>query len=150
MVTIRVATINDFDNIYSLYNKESRAVGPVMPFAIRERISLSECIVAEDDGKFVGVCNFHLLKKQERSTVYEIAVCEEARIKGVAKALVHHVLELYKRPVTAKCIKGSTAEKFWSSIGKYVSEEESRKQKVCVYQVGKEVQLRKGLLDNLV
>ena len=49
MVSIRVATLDDFDNIYSLYNKESYSVGPVMPFAIRERIGLSECIVAEEE-----------------------------------------------------------------------------------------------------
>lgn len=150
MVSIRVATLDDFDNIYSLYNKESYSVGPVMPFAIRERIGLSECIVAEEDGVFLGVCNFHLLKKQERSTVYEIAVCKEARRKGVAKKLIEYVVNTYKRPVTAKCIKGSDSEKFWSSIGTYISEEASRKQTVCIYQVGQNVQLRRGLLDKLV
>lgn len=150
MVSIRLATIDDFDNIYALYNKESNSVGPVMPFAIRERISLSECIVAEEDGTFLGVCNFHLLKKVEKSTIYEIAVCKEARRKGVAKKLVDYVIDRYKRPLTAKCIKGSDAEKFWSSIGTYLAEEDSRKQKVCIYQVGQNVQLRKGLLDKLV
>ena len=150
MVNIRVATIEDFDNIYALYNKESYLVGPVMPFAIRERISLSECIVAEEDGIFLGVCNFHMLKKSEMTTIYEIAVCSEHRRKGVATKLVNHILETYKRPITVKCIKDSPSEKFWKSVGTFLREEPSRKQSVCVYQIGKGVQLRRGLLDGLV
>lgn len=147
MVQIRLATLDDFDNIYALYNKESRAVGPVMPFAIRERIGLSECVIAEENGTFLGVCNFHLMRKEERTTIYEIAVCKEARRRGVAKSLVEHILTTYKRPIRVKCIKDSDAEKFWKSVGQYVSEEASRKQMVCIYQVGKDRQLRRGLLD---
>lgn len=150
MVSVRIAEASDFDNIYALYNKESDLVGPVMPLSIRERISERECVVAEEDGIFLGVCNYHLLKREEKLTVYEIAVCREARGKGVAKTIINHLLETYKRPITAKCIKDSPSEKFWSSIGTFLRSEAGRKQVLSIYVVGQEKQMRKGLLDRLV
>lgn len=150
MVSVRLAETTDFDNIYALYNKESDLVGPVMPLSIRERISERECVVAEEDGVFVGVCNYHLLKREEKLTVYEIAVCREARGKGVAKTIINYLLDTYKRPITAKCITGSPSEKFWSSIGTFLKHDAGRKQMLSIYVVGQEKQMRKGLLDRLV
>lgn len=146
-MNIQYATIDDFEDVYSLYNNCSKLIGPAVPHAIKERIANKECLIVRNDaGALMGACNFHVLRKEERTSIYEVAVWKEHRRLGVAKNLVYYIRDAYKRPVVAKCIKDSPSELFWSTIGVKLREEEGRKQPVSVYQVG-EVRKVKGLLD---
>ena len=44
-------------------------------------------------------------------------------------------METYDRDIIAKCIKGSSADKFWSHIGEKLGEEPSKKTTLCIYRV---------------
>lgn len=140
MIRIEYSKPEDFDLIYQIYGKNTDLLGRPFPAALREQINKNEMLkVIDEDNELIGFCNFHRLVIDNRITVYEICVTDKARGKGAGKAMINFLLETYKVPIRAKCVKDSTAELFWSKVGKLIRNEQGKKRELAVYQVGDDI-----------
>ena len=52
--------------------------------------------------------------------ISDIFVSEEVRGQHLAKKLLTYLMETYDRDIFAKCVKDSSAEKFWKHVGKQI------------------------------
>lgn len=136
----------DFDAIYKIYGKNTDLLGPPFPAAIREALLKNEILKVMENDILVGFCNFHKLKDDSQVTVYEICVHEIARGKGYGRQMINHLYDKFKIPIVAKCVKDSTAEIFWSKVGKLLRYEAGKKRELAVYQVGEYKNIKRSLI----
>lgn len=68
------------------------------------------------DGKD-NFCKCAYSPQKDQITIYDIFVSESARGKGITKQLFNYLFETYDTDIVAKCIKGTSAEDFWSHVG---------------------------------
>lgn len=136
----------DFDIIYKIYGKNTDLLGPPFPAAIREALLKNEILKVVENDTLVGFCNFHKLKDDSQVTVYEICVDDTARGKGYGRLMINFLYEKYKTPIVAKCVKSSTAEVFWSKVGKLLRYEAGKKRELAVYQVGEHKNIKRSLI----
>ena len=80
-------------------------------------------------------CIFNVPKRTDTITIQDICVDEAARGQGISKKIINGLMEKYDRDIIAKCVKGSSAESFWSHIGEKIGEEPSKKRDLCIYKV---------------
>ena len=135
MYKIEFAKESDFDKIYALFGKNTDLLGRPFPAAIREALKLNKVLIVrgEEQDSCFGFCNFNVLKREFRITVYEIAVDEAARGHGLGRRMVEFLEEKYKRPIQAKCVKGSPAELFWERVAELINYEKGKKRELSVF-----------------
>ena len=142
---IRNAIPDDFDAIYTLCKKNGKLLGPVMPPEIRTAIANEQCLVFVDNGQVIAFVLFRRLKRLPECTVQVICVNSDYRGAGIGKQLIKYLLELYKVPIKATCIKDSTSEQFWSSVGTKYEELPGKVRPICRYKVFPKVNQFKSL-----
>ena len=122
---VRVMTIEDYDQIYSLWSK-------IKGFGIRsiddsregiERFlkrNPTTSVVAEADGKIVGaiLCGHD----GRRGCFYHVCVDEEYRMRGIGKSMVVFAMEALKEEKINKVsliafTKNDIGNAFWKEIG---------------------------------
>ena len=122
---VRVMTIEDYDQIYSLWSK-------IKGFGIRsiddsregiERFlkrNPTTSVVAEEDGKIVGaiLCGHD----GRRGCFYHVCVDEEYRMRGIGKSMVVFAMEALKEEKINKVsliafTKNDIGNAFWKEIG---------------------------------
>lgn len=112
---IRKATLKDLDAVYKLANKNAGYIGYIPKPTYKEGIIKNEIIVVEENGKIVGLCNFHKTKKGY-TTIYEIVVEKEYRRKGYRKTMIQYLRD-NKHLLRLKCPTEQEANKFYEKIG---------------------------------
>ena len=93
---IRTATMEDRENIFNEFCKKSKYV-----YDFTNKISYSNeevfrkgwVLVAEEAGKLLGFISFRHKVRSPESTLYFLMTSEEARGKGIAKALMEAMME---------------------------------------------------------
>ena len=53
-------------------------------------------------------------------TILDIYVADELRGKKIATKLLEYLMETYDRDIFAKCVAGTSAERFWKHVGKQI------------------------------
>ena len=143
---IRSAVMDDFDTIYTMSKKNTKLLGPVMPPEIRTAIADNNCLLYISDDNTVGdFVLFRRLKRTPETTVQIICVDENFRGKGIGKSLIKYILDLYKVPIKATCVKDTSSEKFWSSVGIKYEESPGKVRPICRYRVVPKTQSLKSL-----
>lgn len=132
---IRFGIPDDFEDIYTLCKKHGKLLGPVMPPEIRAAIADNQCLVYVCDNVVVGFVLFRRLKRVAECTVQVICVNSEYQKHGIGKKLINYILDLYKVPIKATCVKDSLSEKFWSKVGVKYEELPGRVRPICRYRV---------------
>lgn len=132
---IRLAKMEDWESVYNISKKNGKLLGPVLPPEIRNHISKDECLVVQYEGEIIAFCLFTLLKKTPNLlTVNVICVKDDFRGKGLAKGMLNKLAE-YGRDIKATCVKDSSSEAFWSSVGEKVEELPGKKRPICRYVI---------------
>lgn len=62
-------------------------------------------------------CCFNVPKSKDVVVIGDIYVDDGARGMGLSKKILNYLMETYDRDIFAKCVRGSSAEAFWSHIG---------------------------------
>ena len=67
-------------------------------------------------GKY-DFCCFNAPKNKDVVVIGDIYVDDAARGQGLSKKLIQYLMKTYDKDVFAKCVKGTSAEAFWSHVG---------------------------------
>lgn len=92
-------------------------LGPLMPAFVKPDLRNNHVISVT--GKY-DFCCFNVPKTKDVVVIGDIYVDEAARGQGISKKIINYLMETYDRDIFAKCVKGTSAEAFWSHIGKQV------------------------------
>ena len=143
---IRSAVMDDFDTIYTMSKKNTKLLGPIMPPEIRSAIVNNNCLLyISNDNTIAGFVLFRRLKRTLETTVQIICVDEKFRGNGIGKCLISYLLDLYKVPIKATCVKDTSSEKFWNSIGIKYEEQPGKVRPICRYRVVPKTSVLKSL-----
>ena len=133
---IRPLKLEEIDKAYILFNKYSVEVGYVMKPSIREAVFQGNIIGAFED-KLIGVCKFNVRKKDKTLVIYEIAVDEAYRGKGIAREMIMTLLQICDR-IMLKCPVDNESNYFYKKIGfKLKGVEKGRKRKLFIWDLTK-------------
>lgn len=127
-----VNTTCDFPWVSAIWKKNSKLLTPLMPGWVKPEFKNKHIVSVS--GKY-DWCIFNVPKKSDTITIQDICVDEEGRGQGLSKKIINGLMEEYDRDIIAKCIKGSSADSFWSHIGTKLYEEPSKQTTLCVYRV---------------
>lgn len=110
----------DYVWIYTLWAAENKKfgkdslLGPAMPIFIKNDLRANHII--SFTGKY-DFCCFNVPKTKDVVVIGDIYVDEAARGQGLSKQIINYLMETYDRDIFAKCVRGSSAEAFWSHVG---------------------------------
>lgn len=124
--------ICDFVWISEIWKKNSSLLTPLMPGWVKPEFKANHVITIS--GKY-DFCIFNNPKKKDTITIQDICVAEEGRGQGLSKQLINNLMEAYDKDIIAKCVKGSSAESFWSHLGVKIGEEPSKQRSLSIYLV---------------
>ena len=124
-MTVRLMTIDDYDEIYALW-LSCKGMGLNDTDDTREGIERflkrnpDTNFVAEEDGRIVGVIMAG--NDGRRGYIYHTAVREECRGKGIATELVNAVIESFKQIGISKTAlvvfgRNEAGNAFWEKMG---------------------------------
>jgi ribosomal protein S18 acetylase RimI-like enzyme len=148
-MNLRQAEMKEWESIYNIAKKNGKLLGPVFPPEIRDHISDSSCLICELDNEIVGFCLYTVLKRDPtRLTIQVICVDEKSRGLHIASNMVKYIQNKYKRDIRTTCVKDSSSELFWASIGKKVEELPGKKRPICRYLISGNSNRRK-LIDGI-
>jgi len=131
MYFIRHATLDDIPAIKQIANRYKNELGFVNRAALSESVNRHELFVAAlQDGQVVGFVNWHL-RRDEWTTIYEIAVRPDLTGHGIGRALLYAV----PTPHRLKCTVDNPANRFYQGSGmQCVGVEEGRKRPLNVWE----------------
>ena len=72
--------------------------------------------VISETGKY-DFCCFNNPKSKDVVVVGDIYVDERVRGQGISKKILNYLMETYDKDIFAKCVRGTSAEDFWSHVG---------------------------------
>lgn len=122
----------DYFWIQDVWKEGGDLLTPLMPAWVKEDIKKGKVLTVT--GKF-DFCVINIPKTSDYITIQDICVSQKARGQGVVNELFNALMTTYDRHILAKCVKGTSAESFWSHLGTKISEEQSKKRVVCTYWV---------------
>ena len=122
----------DYPWVSKIWKKNAKFLTPLIPGWVKPSITDKHMITITGEYDF---CIFNVPRRTDTITIQDICVDEGARGQGVSKKLLNALMEKYDRDIIAKCIKGSSADGFWSHLGTKIGEEPSKQRTVCVYKV---------------
>ena len=67
-------------------------------------------------GKY-DFCCFNVPKSKDVVVISDIYVDEKVRGQGITRKILNYLMETYDRDIFAKCVRGTSAEDFWSHVG---------------------------------
>lgn len=122
----------DFVWVSNIWKKNSELLTPLMPGWVKPEFRNNHIITITRKYDF---CIFNVPKKSDTITIQDICVDSECRGKGISKQILETLMNTYDRDIIAKCVKGTSADSFWSHIGEKIGEEPGKKRILCVYKV---------------
>lgn len=122
----------DYPWISAIWKKNSKLLTPLNPGWVKPDFRAGH--VVTESGKY-DFCIFNNPKNKDTITIQDICVDEAGRGQGLSKKLLLNLMETYDKDILAKCIKGTSAESFWSHIGQKLYEEPSKQCILCIYRV---------------
>ena len=101
--------------------KDDFLLSPCIPIMLKSQIRQNHIITVTGEKDF---CMFNVSYKWGNKCDYvvisDIYVADELRGQKVATKLLTYLMEKYDRDIFAKCVAGTSAEEFWSHIGKQI------------------------------
>lgn len=122
----------DYIWVSNIWKKNSELLTPLMPGWVKPVFKNKKIISFTGNQDF---CIFNISKKTGLITIQDICVAQEARGNGICKNILNYLMLTYDTDIIAKCVKDSSAESFWSHVGKKLTEEQSKQRVVCTYLV---------------
>lgn len=110
----------DYVWIYALWSGENKKfgkdslLGPAMPIFIKNDLKAGHVLTMT--GKY-DFCCFNVPKTKDVVVIGDIYVDDKARGLGLSRKIIEYLMETYDRDIFAKCVRGSSAENFWSHVG---------------------------------
>lgn len=128
--TIETATEADIPAIQKIARQFRDELGFVMNVALKRAITKSELTIARNaQGEVIGFVNWHR-RRDNITTIYEIAVSRDCQQTGIGRALIVSV----PCPVRLKVTQDNPANGFYQHIGmSLVATEAGRKRPLNVY-----------------
>lgn len=71
-------------------------------------------------GKY-DFCCFNVPKTKDVVVIGDIYVDDAARGQGISKQIIQYLMDTYDRDIFAKCVRGTSAEAFWSHMGEQIN-----------------------------
>ena len=128
---IKKANLGQVDQVKEIADKYTEELGFIVKASVIEAIKNEELIVKIQNGDVIGFCKYHR-RKDNWTTIYEIAVLEEYRGEGYGKQLINYLLQR-KHCINLKCPVDNKSNKFYKKIGKYVKTIEGKNRKLNLY-----------------
>lgn len=129
---VRLATLEDIDEIKKIADKHTKEIGFVLRPSLEEHCKNGTLLVYEIDGMIAGFVNYHH-RKDKINTIYEICVSDNFRHRGIGKLLIDKV----PRPIRLKCPVDNESNKFYIYIGaKLIETVPGKKRDLNVYEIG--------------
>lgn len=106
--------------ISELWTKENKLngkdtlLGPFNPSFVKPDFRAGHVLTLT--GKY-DFCCFNVPKSKDVVVIGDIYVDDEARGLGLSKKIINYLMETYDRDIFAKCVRGSSAERFWAHVG---------------------------------
>ena len=122
---IRFAKQNDFDNIRSLWKKNTGPLDACIVNKLINNINNNECLVAVFENNIIGFCVSHYMKNKRCMFIDDICVDIQFRKIGIATNFIN-TLKQRNKPILADCFEGENNNTFWNKIGERI---EIRKRK---------------------
>lgn len=137
-LSIRAATEDDISAVKCIADANKKTIGFVIRPALEKAASKGWLLVAEQDGEFVGFCNYRHCRNK-RTTIYEICVAEVFRGRGVGRLLidmlVYQTAKLNQSHITLKCTVENSANEFYRKLGfEYGGQQDGRKRKLNIWR----------------
>lgn len=110
----------DYFWISELWSKENKLngkdtlLGPLNPAFLKPDFRASHVLTLT--GKY-DFCCFNVPRTKDVVVIGDIYVDDAARGLGLSKRILTYLMETYDRDIFAKCVRGSSAEAFWSHVG---------------------------------
>lgn len=93
-------------------------LGPLMPAFVKPDFRAGKVLTFT--GKY-DFCCFNVPKTKDIIVIGDIYVDEKARGQGLSKKILNYLMSTYDRDIFAKCVRGTSAEKFWQHVGTQVN-----------------------------
>lgn len=120
----------DYCWVEKVWKEGGDLLTPLMPAWVKQDMRAGKMMTITGKGDF---CVIGLPKKADYVTIQDICVSADMRGQGITKQMLNELMTTYDRDILAKCVKGSSAEDFWSHLGVKINEEASKKRDVCTY-----------------
>jgi N-acetylglutamate synthase-like GNAT family acetyltransferase len=118
--TVRKATISDLEGIKRLADAHKSELGFIVRSALQRSIESEELLVAEADSELLGFIQYRH-RKDEQTTLYNVAVAPQRRGNGVGRALVlalaTEAQKKAKQLILLKCPTELRANAFYQRYG---------------------------------
>lgn len=131
--------------LWTAENKKSgkdTLLGPFNPAFTKPDIRANHIISIT--GKY-DFCCFNNPKSKDYIVIGDIYVDEAARGQGISKKILNYLMETYDKDIFAKCVKGTSAEAFWSHLGEQLDANEGRGPDMYEHRVGKDGKPKRDL-----
>lgn len=99
-------------------NGKDTLLGPYNPAFVKVDFRAGHVLTLT--GKY-DFCCFNVPKTKDVVVIGDIYVDDAARGMGLSKKILNYLMETYDRDIFAKCVRGSSAEKFWAHVGYQVN-----------------------------
>ncbi len=123
-------------------NKKDSLLGPLMVAWVKPDMRNGHII--SFTGKY-DFCCFNVPKNRDVVVIGDIYVDDEARGQGLSKKLINYLMNKYDRDIFAKCVRGSSAESFWSHVGIQVDANDGRGPDMYEHPIGKDGKPKRDL-----
>jgi ribosomal protein S18 acetylase RimI-like enzyme len=131
-IIVTKAELSDIDRIKHIADLHRKELGFVRRPALIEAIDRSEVLIAKQNGNIVGFVEYRH-RRDEQTTLYNIAVTLEYRGLGIGRRLIQSLLaeakERNKKYVSLKCPVDLVANQFYEILGFHLYEIEAGKQR---------------------
>ena len=122
----------DYVWVSEIWKENSSLLTPLIPGWVKPEFRSNHIVTITGEYDF---CIFNNPKRKDTITIQDICVSDKARHQGISKKILKGLMEKFDKDIIAKCIKGSSAESFWSHIGEKIGEEPSKQSTLCIYLV---------------
>lgn len=116
MITIRHATIEDYDAIHAIEGTASKELGSRYPSRMKRSMSVNRVHVATIDNVVCGFVEWNDCTRGENknwNVIYKLAVHPDYYRLGIGKRLLYSV----PCPIRLYCVTGTPANKFYQDCG---------------------------------
>ncbi len=137
-IVINKATPSDINGIKKIADAHRKELGFVRRPSLLESINRAEVFVARQNGNIIGFVEYHH-RKDEQTTLYNIAIEPAYRNTGVARNLIKQLIqeskERQKTRILLKCPNDLAANSFYEKFGfELYQVEPGKKRKLNIWQ----------------
>lgn len=122
----------DYVWVSDIWKRNADLLTPLMPGWVKPEFTNNHIVTITGQFDF---CIFNNPKKSDSITIQDICVDESGRGQGLSNKLLYGLMEKFDKDIIAKCVKGTSADSFWSHKGIKIGEEPSKQRTLSVYKV---------------